>query len=163
MDPMPEPTSDVEPESAAMSIIAPEPEFNRMSDQVRETATLSMPVSVLVEFEEMEWSPTHSPSAKYYEDLEEDFPREYLCCSHPAPSLQCLHWFYPAPSLLHLQWPTQPPSPTFSTKDSQAFGPDSTVSLQSLSSSSDSTLLHGSTPGLPVSCSALARGAPGST
>lgn len=60
----PEPTADTEPELAAMPeselkpepYIALEPEPNK-SDQVRELATMSMPVDILVEYEGIEWSP----------------------------------------------------------------------------------------------------------
>ncbi|ROL23514.1 CD81 protein [Anabarilius grahami] len=71
-DRMPEPTTDKEPEAAAMSvpeptpepIITPEPEPDGKSDQVCEPATSSISVGVLVEYEGMDWSLTHTPAAE---------------------------------------------------------------------------------------------------
>lgn len=62
----PEPTADGEPEPATMHdpdkrtepTIAPEPEPHLESDKVREPATLCVPVSVLMEYKVMQWSPT---------------------------------------------------------------------------------------------------------
>lgn len=66
----PEPTTDKEPEPTTMSApelmpepnIVPEPEPSENSDQVRELATSSLPLEVLMEYEGMKWSPV--PSTK---------------------------------------------------------------------------------------------------
>ncbi len=49
---------------ATEEIIAPEPEPQDKSDQVREPATPSIALGVLVEFEGMVLNPVHSPTAE---------------------------------------------------------------------------------------------------
>lgn len=51
-----------EPERRTDSTIASEPEPRQMSDQVREPATSSVPVGLLLEFKGMEVSPAHTPT-----------------------------------------------------------------------------------------------------
>lgn len=80
-DPMSEVIADGEPTMIPEAAPELEAEPNGHSNQVHEPATSSVPVGVLVEYEGMEWSPTtsegelHLASGKYYEDLEEDIPR----------------------------------------------------------------------------------------
>lgn len=123
MEPLPEPIADTEPKPAAMlvpdtwhkPITAPEPEPGGKSHQVCEMAISSVPVGVLVKFEGMDWSPTHIPmpegewqlaSVGFCEDLEED-----NSCNLPSPlQVSCV-----SNDL------TKPPSPTSSTKESQAL------------------------------------------
>lgn len=57
LDPELEPTSMPTPKPMPEHNIAPEPESNSVSDQVSESAILSVPVGVLVEFKGMDWSP----------------------------------------------------------------------------------------------------------
>lgn len=90
-DLMPEPSTEADPEPVAMNepVVRTEPTIllesdpNLKSDQVCELAIASVPVSVLEEFEGMEWSPTHTPTAEgelhlasayCYEELEEESP-----------------------------------------------------------------------------------------
>ncbi|XDV46013.1 hypothetical protein PO909_013997 [Leuciscus waleckii] len=170
---MPEPSADEEPKPDAMAtpgwtpelIIAVEYEPHREADQVCEPATLSMPVGVLVKFVGMEWSPAYTPEAEgelhmasrnFYKEVQEDISLSLP--SPPSSKVSCV-----STGLAQLQVscvskdPTQPPSYTSSTKDSQSFKPASPVSLQTLGSPFvDSTLLHGSDLSLPGSSSALA-------
>lgn len=145
MDILPEPTADTEPETSSMPVpeltlehkiapepehmiapepehkIAPEPEpeLNSMSDQMREQATLSTPVGVVVEFERMDWRPAHTPTAeselslasvKFFENLKEDIPQSLS--SGPA-QLQ-VSWVSAGPAQLQISFicdgPTQLPS-----------------------------------------------------
>ncbi|XDV17451.1 hypothetical protein PO909_023305 [Leuciscus waleckii] len=123
-----------------------------------ELATLCVPVGVLVEIVGLEWSIAHTPDAEgelhmasgiYNEEMEEVI------------SL-CLRWPWLQVSSVSKD-PAQAPSPTSSAHNSQFLSPVSTVSLQYLGSSADSTLLRISALGLPVSSSASAQGSPGST
>lgn len=80
-DQTPEPTTDGEPEPAAMKepgqrtepTTTPEPEHHSESDQVCKPATSSVPVGLLVEYEGMDESPVQSLASEfmYYDELEE--------------------------------------------------------------------------------------------
>lgn len=70
IDQEPEPTADSEPttktapEITTEAIFVPEPEHHRESDQVRKPAPASIDAGILVEYDVLEWSPTHYPAAE---------------------------------------------------------------------------------------------------
>lgn len=104
--------------------IALEPELHKMSDQVRESATLCASMGLPVEFEGIEEDPTHIPTTEgelqltslAYCDLEDMFT--LISCpqwSRSTQRLLCLCWFHPVRSLLCIQSsrpiPFPPPLP----------------------------------------------------
>lgn len=80
---------------ASMSVAEPmpvaftAPEFNGVSDHVREPATSSIIESIFIELKGMNWSPAHTPAAD-----------GTLCLLSAALNLLCLCWFCPALNLL---------------------------------------------------------------
>lgn len=144
--------------------IVPEPEPDRSSNQVCNTATSFATMGLLVEFEGNGGKPCHAPttegelkmtSACYY-DLDKDvYINPHPCWLHSAQSLLWPLWLCPDRCflcpLLGLLC-LQSSHPASSSKFSQFLSPTSTCSLLPLGSSSDITPLCGfafRSPALP--------------